>query len=284
VLTGGGRPVDEAMQWFIQRSGGGDFLVLRTSGGAEMNPYLMKLGGLDSVESLVVHERVAAADAAVVERIRGAEAIFFADGSQYDTIRYWQQTPIEHQIHLAMVRGVPLGAAGGAFAALGQFSFSAENGQITSEEALQNPYAAKIKLAREFFKLELLESVLGEPQFRQQDRMGRLIVFLARIVQNGWKRSSRGIGIDENTALVVDEDGKARVMGEGSVYFLRTVRKADVCEPSVPLSMRSGVDVYRIDKNGTFDLDGWDGSGGLKYNVIVERGKMQSTQPNGSIY
>jgi cyanophycinase-like exopeptidase len=169
-------------------------------------------------------------------------------------------------------------------AILGQYSFTAEGGDITSGEALKDPFGPKVKLTRGFFEMPFLDHVITETRFRQHDRMGRLIVFLARIQQYGWERTARAIAVDEKTALLVDDKGKSRVVGEGSAYFLRTVRRADVLEPSVPLSMRDGVDVYRIDKKGAFDLDGWDGSGGVKYFVKVERGSLLSTQPGGSIY
>jgi cyanophycinase len=283
VLMGGGDPVEEGYRWLVELAGGGDFLVLRSAGGDALNSYVSKLG-VDSVESLEVSQKVAAADAGVVERIRGAEAIWLADGSQFDYVRFWQQTDLLHQIHLAVKRGVPVGGTGAGAAVLGQYSFTGESGDITSEEALKNPFAAGVKVTREFFELPHLQDVLVDHHFRQRDRMGRLIVFLARILHLGWERTARAIALDEKTALLVDEQGKARVAGDGSAYFLKTVRKADVIEPSTPLTMRDGVEVYRVDKRGTFDLDGWGGSGGVKYFVKVERGKLASTQQGGSIY
>ena len=95
---------------------------------------------------------------------------------------------------------------------------------------------------------------------------------------------AKGIGIDEKTAVLVDEKGKGKVVGAGSAYFLRTLRKADVCEPTVPLSMRSGVVVYRVPAGGTFDLKDWSGSGGVEYKVIAERGELESSQSGGAIY
>jgi cyanophycinase len=284
ALMGGGPDVDDGFKWFIQRSGGGDFLVLRAGGADAYNQYVTKLGGVDSVESLSLTERVAAGDAAVIERIRGAEAIWLAEGDQYDYTRLFKDTALEHQLLLAAKRNVLIGGTGAGAAVLGQYSFSGEEGNVTSAETLANPYFPKIKLSRQFFEMPLLDNVIAEPHFKQQDRMGRLIVFLARILQNGWERSAKANGIDENTALLVDEQGKGTVSDAGSVYFHKTVRKADVCEPSVPLSMRGGVTIYRAGKGATFDVKGWDGSGGVEYKITVERGKLESTLPGGSIY
>ena len=46
--------------------------------------------------------------------------------------------------------------------------------------------------------------------------MGRLMTFLARIVNDGWAAQARGIGVDESTTVAVDERGRAEVFGLGA--------------------------------------------------------------------
>lgn len=60
VLMGGGTDVDAAFQWLIQKSGGGDFVVIRASGTDAYNSYIYNLGQLDSVETRVVQHRAMA--------------------------------------------------------------------------------------------------------------------------------------------------------------------------------------------------------------------------------
>ncbi len=44
VLEGGGTDIDEAFEWMIERSGGGDFVVLLTSGtGTPYNDYIFDM-------------------------------------------------------------------------------------------------------------------------------------------------------------------------------------------------------------------------------------------------
>lgn len=52
--------------------------------------------------------------------------------------------------------------------------------------------------------------------------MGRLVTFMARLVQDGWvdAQDVRGIGIDEHTAVVVDSTGYGRSYGSG-VWLMR---------------------------------------------------------------
>ncbi len=49
VLMGGGTDVDAAFQWMIDRSGGGDFVIIRTTGTDAYNSYIKSLGQVDSV-------------------------------------------------------------------------------------------------------------------------------------------------------------------------------------------------------------------------------------------
>ena len=65
VLQGGGDDVDHNYVRMGQMGGGGDFVVLRATGDDEYNDYIYKLCHCDSVETLVVDSREAAA------RLRG---------------------------------------------------------------------------------------------------------------------------------------------------------------------------------------------------------------------
>ena len=55
VLMGGGTDVDAAFQWMCQRAGGGDFVVIRTTGTDAYNPYIQQLcPQMDSVETIII--------------------------------------------------------------------------------------------------------------------------------------------------------------------------------------------------------------------------------------
>ncbi len=81
VLMGGGTDVDAAFQWMCQRAGGGDFLVIRTTGTGAYNPYIQQLcPQMDSVETIVISS-VAGANSAYVsshiqtQRPSGSQAV-----------------------------------------------------------------------------------------------------------------------------------------------------------------------------------------------------------------
>ena len=114
VLMGGGPDVDDAFKWMIRKGGGGNVVVIRASGTDAYNPYIFAMGGARSVETLVLPSRAAASDPFVLERVRGAEALFIAGGDQSDYLRFWKDTPLETALQELANRNVPLGGTSAA--------------------------------------------------------------------------------------------------------------------------------------------------------------------------
>ena len=73
ALAGGGKDLDAVFQWLIKRSGGGDIVVVRASGTDAYNPYIQKLGQVNSVETLIVKTPEAARSPYVLDKIRHAD-------------------------------------------------------------------------------------------------------------------------------------------------------------------------------------------------------------------
>lgn len=284
VLMGGGPDVDAAFAWMIGKSGGGNFVVIRSRGTDAYNPYIFAMGGVQSVETIVIPSRAAANDPFVLQRIRGAEALFIGGGDQSDYINFWQGTPVQAALQELAGRNIPIGGTSAGIALLGKFGFSALNGGITSPEALANPFDKRLTLARDFITLPVMAGVITDPHLEARDRMGRLVTFMARIVNDGWAGLARGIGVDVETALLV-EGNQARKEGLGSVYFLQTIGQPQVCKPRTPLTYRN-IDTQRLSGSGYFDLGNWAGYGGatVRYSISADKGVLNSTQANGAIY
>ena len=283
ILMGGGTDVDAAFQWMINKSGGGDFVVIRASGTDAYNPYIFDLGTVDSVETIITKNRAAASDPFVVDKIRNAEALFIAGGDQNDYVTLWKDTPIEEAIHYLVTRKVPIGGTSAGLAVMGEFLFSAANGTIDSSTALSNPYNNKVVLDREFLVLPNMGGIITDSHFVTRDRMGRLITFLARIVNDGWAPAAKGIGIDEKTAIAVEADGRAKVLGIGAAYFLSTPGLPQVCQAKTPLTYLN-LSVYRVSGSATFNFTKWSGTGGTAYTLSAENGVLTSSQAGGGIY
>jgi cyanophycinase len=289
AMMGGGSDLDEAFRWLCNKGDGGDFLVLRATGDDDYNPYINGLCKTNSVATLILPDRKAAEDPAVAEIIRKAEVVFIAGGDQANYIRGWKGTPVEKAINDNIAAGKPIGGTSAGLAVEGEFVYGAlgdkpDDKDLASSDVLPNPYFARVTLVRDFLKVPHLEKLITDSHFAKRDRMGRSLGFLARIMKDGWSSSPREVAIDEKSAVLVEADGKATVVGTGNgVYFLRPTQAPEVCESGVPLTFRD-ISVYRVKAGGHFDFGSWMGEGGVAYSLSVERGNIVSTQAGKGIY
>ncbi len=288
-MMGGGDDLDEAFRWLCNKGSGGDFLILRARGDDDYNSYVNGLCKANSVATLIIPDREAAEDPEVAKIIREAEIVFIAGGDQANYVRGWKGTPVESAINDNIAAGKPVGGTSAGLAVEGEFVYSATGDQpddknLSSADVLADPYFERVTLAREFLKVPHLENVITDSHFARRDRMGRSLGFLARIMKDGWSSSPREVAIDEKSAVLVEADGKARVLGTGKgAYFLRPTQAPEVCEKGAPLTFR-GVSVYRVPAGGHFDLPSWTGDGGTAYSLSVVHGKIESTQMGKGIY
>jgi cyanophycinase len=280
-LEGGGTDIPDAFRWLIDHAGGGDIVVIRASGADGYNAFIKELGIVDSVESIVFHSREAAYDKDVLRSLERAEAVFIAGGDQWNYVRFWKGTPVQDALNVLAKRGVPIGGTSAGLAVMGELSFSAMHDTVTSPEALANPYDEKVAIERAFLTMPHMAGIITDSHFVPRDRLGRLLVFLGRIVQDGWAPRARAIAVDQEAAVLVEADGSARVVGKAPAYFMETTQKPDICRPGTPLTLH-GVNTFRVAPGENFDLKAWKTASAPPYVLAVDEGKVSSS--TGHIY
>jgi cyanophycinase-like exopeptidase len=129
----------------------------------------------------------------------------------------------------------------------------------------------------------LLTGIITDTHFAKRDRMGRLVVFLARILEDGWAKQVRAIGVEEGAAVLLDADGQAKVIGSGSAYFLEADHSPEVCRRKAPLSF-SGISVHRAPPGASFNVKDWKGAGGDDYQLDLVNGELKALPRNHGIY
>ncbi|MFK7775702.1 MAG: T9SS type A sorting domain-containing protein [Saprospiraceae bacterium] len=295
-MMGGATEHDDAMKWFLERSAGGDILVIRASGSDGYNDYLFsELGvSVNSVETIVFHNAQAAADDYVLEQIANAEAIWMAGGNQWNYVDYWRDNQVSQIINENIAnKNMVIGGTSAGMAVLGGIYFTAQFGTITSTTALQNPYNNTFTISKDsFFNVPFLQNIITDTHYDDPDRKGRHVAFLARAVKD-WGVNAKGIACDEYTSVCIDNDGKAYAFGDfpnydENVYFLQvncvSPNEPEFCEAGFDLNWvrnNQAVKVYRIKAETTgnkyFDLNNWEeGSGGVWENWYVENGIFNS--------
>jgi cyanophycinase len=297
VLMGGGTDVDDAFRAMINKARGCsgisctakvDVVIVRASGADGYNASLMAMEGVDSVESLVIKTSAGANDPFVNKVVATADVLFIAGGDQWNYIKLWKGSTLDSTLQALSAKNVPMGGTSAGLAVLGQYDYSGQNGSITSAEAMSNPFDRKLTLDGGFLNdLPQMRGVITDSHLATRDRMGRLMTFLAR--QSSGTTLLRGIGVDEQTAVVVD-DGIATVLGNpngsggltGQAYFLQPSILPTTLKAKTPLTFR-GVSVQKLRPlGGSFNLKTW--AMFTPYQLSVETGVLTSSQLGGSVY
>ncbi|GMQ29105.1 cyanophycinase [Algoriphagus confluentis] len=268
VLMGGSTDVDAAMRWMIERSGGGDFLVIRASGGDGYNDYLYDLGGLNSVETLLLNSKESANNDLVFQTIKNAEALFIAGGDQSVYLEMWEGTLVEEAIqYLIHDKKIPIGGTSAGCAIMGEFVYSGENGSIISQEALRNPFDSRLTVRKSsLINHPFLKNTITDQHFFQRSREGRLVTFMARLKSEAGEIPLKAIGVDERTAVAIDKNGIAQVLGQSYAYFLLDNLpnlQPEKMERSAPLTWSLGGEALRYKavnqaQNLNLDLNPWE--------------------------
>ena len=284
ILAGGSTDVDAAFRWMINKSGGGDIVVLRATGTNAYNDYIYNLATVNSVETLLINSRALANDPQVERTILNAEAIFIAGGDQANYVNFWKGTKVQIALnHLRNTKKIPVGGTSAGCAILGGSYFSALLDTITSPEALSNPYNNQVTLGhRDFLDQPFLSNVVTDSHYNNRDRHGRLMTFLARMSRDQGI-VARGIGVDEKTAVCIEPNGIAKVFGSEYAYFLNQNGGNSTPETCLPGSRldwyrnQRAVRVYKVkgtsDGTGYLDLNTWvAGAGGMHMYFYVRSG------------
>jgi cyanophycinase len=269
---------DEAFVWQISHAGGGDFVVLRTSGDDAYNPYIFVLSvasgaKLNSVTTILLKNKKASAEKEVLDILNKADAIFTAGGDQSEYLDFWVGTDIQTIIQ-TKITNITIGGTSAGCMVLGNWVYSASAGSIDSDKALANPYDKYMTIVPAFLKIPYLESVITDTHFVTRNRMGRMLTFNSRIMKDIDTippSLSRSVGIDENTALLLNvHTGVVSTVGIGTAYVCTADHSASVCISGKPLTYQS-LSCTRLSgkSNDQYSFASWSGSGTVFTSNIV---------------
>lgn len=154
-----------------------------------------------------------------VELVKKASLIFFTGGDQLRITSLIGGTPLYETLKSSVDKGcIMVGTSAGA-------SVMSDT-MIVKGEDDESPKKSSIKMAP---GLGFLNGIMIDQHFAQRGRIGRL---LEAIAQNP---EVLGVGIDEDTALVVKDSGEAEIIGSGAIYFLdaRNITYTNVSEQNL---------------------------------------------------
>jgi len=228
-----------------------DVVVIRASGDQGLNPVFMALEGVDSAQTFVITDRDSANRPDVVRAVRNAEIVWFAGGDQCNYIRWIKGTKVQRSVERMFRRGGGVGGNSAGLAIQGDVVYDAcPDVSAVSKDVLADPFSRDVSLSSNFFRWPALRGMLTDTHFHQRDRFGRSIVFLARAYSG---KPIYGIGVDEQTSVIVTPNEKGTVFGPGAAYLLLVDHPAGVLERGKPLTYR-GLKVWKFTAGDTIDF------------------------------
>jgi cyanophycinase len=165
---------------------------------------IFEMLGVRNINILDIEDRKDAFERHNMEIMEKASLVFFTGGDQLKITSLLGGTPLYKVIHESHENGcVYVGTSAGA-------SVVSDTMIITGEDE-ESPKKCTLKMAP---GLALIKSVIIDQHFAQRGRIGRLLVAVAE------NPESLGIGIDEDTAIMVSKKGEFQVIGSSAVYVI----------------------------------------------------------------
>lgn len=193
--------------------------------------------GLDVVNPA---SRAEAHDPALADLVDGATGIFMSGGSQLRLSQLLPGTPLGEALHRAHHRGAVVGGTSAGASIMSDFMISMGEEGVTPRQRASQVSAG----------LGLLRGVVVDQHFDQRSRYGRLMSVIAP------SPHLLGIGIDEDTAIVVTDHREFTVRGTGAVFVVDcTTAVSDAADARAGAPMLvSGATVHALPAGATFDL------------------------------
>lgn len=160
--------------------------------------------GIINIDNLDISRREDAFKLENVQIINNANLLFFTGGDQLRITSMIGGTLVYDAIKELCNRG---GLIAGTSAGASVMSDT----MIVQGEDDESPHKCTLKMSP---GLGLVKNIIIDQHFAQRGRIGRLLTAIAE------NPEVLGIGIDEDTAIVVSDKGKAEVIGSGAVYFI----------------------------------------------------------------
>ncbi|MCA9832615.1 MAG: cyanophycinase [Thermomicrobiales bacterium] len=171
--------------------------------------------GVESAEVIYIGSREDANDDETLELVANASGIFLTGGNQMRLSAIIGGTRLEQMVRERHEAGaVVAGTSAGASILSAHMVAMGASGATP-----------KLRMAQMFAGFGLISNVIIDQHFRQRDRIGRLLALVAG------NPGLLGIGIDEDTSVVIDNDGILRVVGRHSVTIVDgSQMKSDIFE------------------------------------------------------
>lgn len=219
VLVGGGSEAanswsDEPYAWIVNQAPNKKVAVISYTDEDNWIPDYFKSLGAVAADNIKLDSRSKADLQSTYDLLTQYDAFFFKGGDQSYYYNYFRDTKTEQAMVEKFNSGGVMSGTSAGMAILSGVIYAALNNSVYPDEALQNFKDSDITLRDDF--LPFLPGIIADTHFTERGRGARLLAFMAN-----WYATSgvllTGVGVDDRTALCVDEDYVGHVYGTGTV-------------------------------------------------------------------
>ncbi len=193
------------------------------------------------------------------------DVIFFRGGNQWNYYNRYRNTLTQQAVEEVFMSGGVIGGTSAGLHILSEVIYTAQNGTVYPEEALEDPFNQYMTLEDDF--LGLMPGLIFDSHFVERARFGRLLGFLGN-----WNLNEGvdiiGVGVDDKTALCIDSNMDAFVFGTGAVNIYKAGPKNDYAIGGTKL-LATDIEVMQLLHACTINFNSFEYSG-LPQEIIPE--------------
>lgn len=208
--------------------------------GEEYSQIFKELG-IQEVEVLKIDSRKDGFSKKAQQSIEEATGIFFTGGDQLRITSLLGGTPVDQSLQKAYKNGIVIAGTSAGAAAMSSTMIIGGNGESTPQMGILNMAPG----------MGLVNEVVIDQHFAQRGRLGRL---LSAVAQNPY---ILGIGIDEDTAILIDSEANLRVIGSQTVTIVdgkdSSFTNVSELKPHQPLAI-TDILVHILPNGYSYDL------------------------------
>jgi len=219
VLIGGGGESnggwsDAPYTWALDQSQNRKVAVIYYSTSTSWIPeYFMDLGASDTARFDIDNLTLANAQA-TYDSLMNYDVFFIKGGNQWDYYSTWENTKVEDAITDKFNQGGVIMGTSAGMAILSEYIFTAENGSVYPDEGLEDYNNPNITIENDF--LNIFPNYIFDTHFVERGRLGRLLAF----VKNIQIINVHGLGVDDRTAICINNSNIGTVMGSASITII----------------------------------------------------------------
>jgi cyanophycinase len=235
-------------QEFIKRAGGKDATIVvlpqassLSETGKEYSRVFKSLGVKNKPVSLEFRDRAQADRKNHLKLLQQATGIFIAGGTQMRLTSLLGGTQFEEELLAAYRRGAVIAGTSAGTAVQSKLMIAYGRGGPTPREGM----------ARFGTGFGFTDRIVFDQHFRQRDRLGRLVYAISM------HPGAFGVGVDENTAAIVEDDRHITVRGKNAITIVdgKNLKATNVPEitNSRPVAV-SGLIIHVLMEGCSFDM------------------------------